>query len=182
MKKLFAIIISLVVLSSCTTTKEARSSHSEVKKEKKLAEQSIVKSAVETRRYIIKFEKLYFSYGRITELIPRANYLIVDGEKAIINTAYLGRQYDFKPIAAINMRGRSEGYALTDNLAKGSYRIKMKVTNGPNASFDVYLDISKNGYCTVSVSSLKIDNIRYSGYLVPIPGATNTSIETGDKI
>jgi len=182
MKKLFAIIISLVVLSSCTTTKEARSSRLEVKKEKKLAEQGIVKNAVETRRYIIKLEKLYFSYGRITELIPRANYLIIDGEKTIINTAYLGRQYDIKPIAAINMRGISEGYALTDNLAKGSYGVKMKVTNGANTSFDVYLDISKNGYCTVSVSSLKIDNIRYSGYLVPIPGATNISTEAGDKI
>ena len=169
-------------MSSCTTNKEAGSSRAEVRKEKKLLDQTLVKNAVESKRYIIKFERIYFSYGSIIQLIPRANYLIVDREKAILNTAYMGRQYDIMGIAAINMRGRADDYALTDNVNKGSYDVKLKVSNGGSASFDVYVRISKNGYCSVSVSSLKISNVNYSGYLVPILDKTNTLQPQGDII
>lgn len=182
MKKLFTIIIALLVMSSCSTTKEAKTSRVELRKEKKLIEQVLVKNAVETRRYIIKLNRLYFSYGGLTDLIPRANFIIIDGDKAVISTAYLGRQYDIKPIAGINMRGRTEDYALTNNLSKGSYEIKMKVHNGGSNTFEVYLRISKDGSCSVSVSSLKIDNIRYSGYLVPVPGSINTSLKESNMI
>jgi len=182
MKKLFVIFISLVVMSSCTTTKEAGSTRAENRKEKKLVDQALVKNAVETKRYIIKFDKIYFSYGGVIQLIPRANYLIVDREKAILNTAYMGRQYDIQAIAAINMRGRADDYALTNNVSNGSYDIKMKVANGRSASFDVYVRISKNGYCSVSVSSLKIENVNYSGYLVPISDKTNVPLQQGNVI
>jgi hypothetical protein len=112
-------------MSSCTTTKESKSSRIELRKEKKLMDQALIKNAVDSKRYIIKFDRIYFSYGGIIELIPRANFMIIDGEKAILNTAYLGRQYDIKPIAAINIRGRAADYAVTDNLSKGSYEIKI---------------------------------------------------------
>jgi hypothetical protein len=118
----------------------------------------------------------------MAELIPRANFIIIDGDRAVISTAYLGRQYDIKPIAGINMRGRAVEYALTNNTSKGSYDIKVKVQNGRNASFDVYINVTKNGSCTASLSSLKIDNVRYSGYLVPISGNLNSKEEPGNSI
>jgi hypothetical protein len=182
MKKLSILIIIIVVFSSCSGTKEAKSSKAETKGEKKLIEQSLVKNAIETRRYIIKLNRLYFAYGGMTELIPRANFIIVDGSRAVISTAYLGRQFDIKPIHGINTRGRAEDYEQTNNTSKGSYDISMKVNNGSNNTFDVYLTITKNGYCNVSVSSLKIDNIRYSGYLVPIQSDSNASLKEGDMI
>ena len=172
MKKLVIIFISFLIISSCSTTKEANSSNSVTRNEKKIAEQAIVKSAVEGKRYIIKLNRLYFNRGGQVDLIPRANYIIIDGEKAIISTAYLGRQFDIKPIVAINMRGKADNYALTSNVSKGSYEVKVKVENGRNTSFDVYLNIGKSGNCTVSVSSLRIESIRYAGYLEPIPGVT----------
>jgi hypothetical protein len=169
MKKLLTIIITLAVMSSCSTTKEARSAKAEARLQKKAVEAATVKNAVESKRYIIKFNRLFYSYGGMTELIPRANYLIVDGENAVLSAAYLGRQYDIKPIAAINMKGRAADYSLTDNQDKGSYDVKLKVINQGTVSFLVNLTIGKNGVCSASVSSLKIDNIRYSGYLVPLP-------------
>lgn len=172
------IIISLLVISSCSATKKAQSGKVEDRREKKLALQVRIKEAVESRRYIIKLDRLYFSYGRITDLKPRVNFIIIDGEKAVIRAGYLGRAYDMKPIAGINMRGRAIEYELTDNSSKGSYYIKLKVDNGAN-SFDVHLSISKNGHCSASVSSLKIDNVRYSGYLVPILDKSNEPIPEG---
>jgi hypothetical protein len=94
----------------------------------------------------------------------------------------VGRQYDIKPIAAINIHGRATNYAVTDNLSKGSYEIKMKVNNGRSNTFDVYVTISKDGSCSASVSSLKIDNVRYTGYLVPIMDQTNTLPGEGNNI
>lgn len=182
MKKLFILLISLLVISSCTTTRESKTSRAEVRHEQKLAEQGVVKNAVETRRYIIKLDRIYLNYGGIADLIPRANFIIIDGDKAIISTAYVGRQYDIKPIAGINMRGRAVDYALTNNTSSGSYDIKITVKNSRSASFDVYLKITKNGFCDASVSSLKIDNIRYSGYLVPISGTKKTIDETVNSI
>lgn len=182
MKKLFILVISLVIMSSCNTTKVAKSSRAELRKEQKLLSQEMVKNAVESKKYIIKFDRIYFSYGGIIELIPRANFIIIDGERAILNTAYLGRQFDIKPIAAIDIRGKAVDYALTDNLSKGSYEVKMKVNNGGSNSFEIFIRISKDGYCSTSISSLKIDNVTYAGHLVPIANKTETSPQEGNPI
>lgn len=167
MKNLLIIITTLMVLSSCSTTREAKFSRLELRKEKKFAEQTEIKKAVESKRFIIKLDRLYFSHGRMVDLMPRTNFIIIDGEKAIISAGYLGRQYDIRPIAGISMRGESLNYELNDDLSKGVYEINMEVSNGGN-SFDVSLRISKNGNCSASISSLRIDFVRYSGKIVPI--------------
>lgn len=167
MKKLFILITSLMVISSCTTTREVKSSRIEARKEKNYAEQAEIKNAVESKKFIVRFDRLYFSYGGMANLLPRANYMIVDGERAVISAGYLGRQYDIRPITGINIRGKAMNYEVTNESSKGSYEIKMKVSNGIN-SFEVYLRIGKNGSCNASLSSLKIDNVRYSGKIVPI--------------
>ncbi len=182
MKKLFIILVFPILLSSCITSKDATSSRAELRKEKKATSQLLVKNAVDSRKYIIKLNRIYFSYGRNIELVPRANFIIVDGDRAVISTAYLGRQYDSRGIAGIDIRGKALDYAVTSKLSKGTYEIKLKVSNGRATTFDVYLTISKNGYCSASVSSIKIDNIRYSGYLVPISDDSNKVLDQGNMI
>ncbi len=167
MKTILFFISTLMVISSCTTTREAKSSRIESRKEKSLAEQIMIRRAVESRRFIIRFDRIYFSYGGIADLVPRANYMIVDGEKAEINTAYLGRQYAIRPIAGITMRGKTIKYDLSDNSSKGKFQLNMKVDNRSD-SFDIYLTIGLDGSCNVSVSNIKIDNVRYSGHILPI--------------
>ena len=71
MKKLLTIIITLVLISSCTTTKEAKSARAELRKDKKLADQALVKNAVESRRFLVKFDRIYYRFGGIIELIPQ---------------------------------------------------------------------------------------------------------------
>jgi hypothetical protein len=167
MKKLIFILMTMLVISSCSTTKEAKSSRFEVRKERNIAEQAAVRQAVESKRFIIKLDRLYFSYGGTVDLAPRANYIIIDGEKAVISAGYMGRQYDIRPIRGINMRGKLTDYEMTNDASKNVYAIKLEASNGRN-SFEVYLRIGKDGYCSASVSSLKIDYVRYSGKIVPI--------------
>jgi hypothetical protein len=168
MKKLWILILIPVLMSSCTTSKEAASGRNELRKDKQLTDELLVKNAVESRKYIIKLQRLYPEFGSFFDLVPRANYIIIDGEKAVISTAYLGRQFDIRPIGAINMHGMAEDYAVTSKLNKGKYEVSLNIDNGGANTFHVYITINKNGNCYASVSSLKIDNVRYSGYLVPI--------------
>jgi hypothetical protein len=158
MKKLVVFLFLPFLLLSCSSTKESKS-----------AKDELVKNAVESRKYIIKLDRLYANHGAIFDLMPRANYIIIDGERAVISTAYFGRQRDIKPIAAISMRGRAEEYEVISKQSKGSFDIKMRVNNGGPTTFLVYLTITKSGKANAAVSSLRIDNVRYSGYLVPIP-------------
>ncbi len=170
-----------MVMSSCSTTREAKSSRVELRKEKTLAEQAMVKKAIESRRFIVKFDRLYFSRGGMIDLIPRANFIIVDGEKAIISAAYLGRQYDIRPIAGITMRGETLNYELKSDSSKGKYEIEMKVDKRGD-SFDVYLTIGKDGLCNASISNIRIDLARYSGHIVPIKEKIVNTSEKRDLI
>lgn len=167
MKNLLTLLILLSLFSSCATSKLDRASRIELRNEKKLADQEQIKKAVESKRFIIKLDRLFYSRGGIIDLRPRANYIIVDGDKAIISAAYLGRQHDIRPIAGISMRGVTTSYKLNNDSIRGMYEINMEVSNGAN-SFDVYLKIGNNGSCSASLSNLKIDFTRYSGQIVPI--------------
>jgi hypothetical protein len=171
MKKLIIISVTLMVIASCATTNETRSSRIEARKEKKFAEQEEVKKAVESRRFIIKFDRLYFSSGGMMELVPRNNYIIIDGEKTILRAAYIGRQFEIRPIYGFNLRGRTQKYEMSNNSSKGIYEVRMKIYKG-GESFDVNLSIGQDGVCNASVSSMKIDFVRYRGQIVPIENKT----------
>ena len=176
MKKLLFIVATLMVISSCASTNKTRSARIENRKEKKLAEQEVVKEAVESRRFIIKFDRLYFSSGGTVNLIPRNNYIIIDGEKTILSAAYVGRQFEMRPILGINLRARTQKYEMKNDTQKGMYEIKMEVKKGGD-SFDVRLSISPDGTCNASVSSMKIDFVRYRGQVIPIENKTENKTE-----
>jgi hypothetical protein len=177
MKKILILLTALMILISCSTSKVAGPSRDELRKEKKIAQQAEVKRAVEMRRFIIKLDRLYFKNGQIIELMPRTNYIVLDGERAIISAAYIGRQYSFRPISGINMTGRTVEYELKNNISKGIYEIRMKVKNDAN-SFDVYVTISDNGSCNASLTNGRTDFSRYSGNLVPIRMKPEDKVKT----
>jgi hypothetical protein len=167
MKRLFFLIFSASILLSCASTREVQTSGSELRKERKFAREAMVRNAVESKRFIVRFDRIYLSYGGMVDLVPRENFIIVDGEKAVISTAYLGRQFGFRPIAGINMAGRAMQYDLRENDNKGNYEIDLKVDNRSD-SFDVYLAVGADGNCTVSLSNVRLSNVSYSGSIVPI--------------
>ena len=136
-------------------------------KEEKAAQQIAIKKSVESGRFIVKLDRIYFRRGGIADLRPRANYIILDRGNAIISTAYVGRQFDIRPIMGINMIGKASVSDKQSHSAKGKYVIKMKVNNGTQ-TLDVTLRICSNGSCDASISGLMIDNSTYSGQLVPV--------------
>jgi hypothetical protein len=157
----------MVILVSCATTKTGETSKKETKQEKALVQQAEIRQAVEARRFLMKFDRLYYSNGGIIDLKPTMNYILLDGERVVISAAYMGRQYGNRPIKGIDMVGKAVAFDLKNNASKGTYEIKMKVKNEKN-TFDVFVTISNDGHCNASVTSHRIDYVRYTGNFIPL--------------
>jgi hypothetical protein len=167
MKKLTFVLAGLVVLTSCATSRVEESSKNESGEAKNIFQLAEIKQAVEMRKFIVKFDKLYISHGGSIDLIPKANYIILDGNRVVISAAYIGRQYSYRPIKGIDMIGQAVFFEMKNNSAKGIYQIKMKVRNDTN-SFDVFLTITDDGFCNTSLDNYKIDHVRYTGTFIPL--------------
>ncbi len=167
MNKLIFILTGFVILTSCATTKVEETSIDQSVEIKNTFQQEQIRQAVEMRRFIIKFDRLYISHGGTIELIPKANYIILDGDKVIISAAYAGRQYSNRPVKGIDLVGRAVSFEMKNNSTKGSYEIRMKVKNEIN-TFDVYLTVNNEGHCNTSLTSYKIDRVRYTGNFIPL--------------
>lgn len=167
MKKLIYVVIAAAFIYSCTASKETGSSRKEQKLADKLAEQQMVKKAVEARRFIIKMNKLYMAGGSFTDLYPRSNFIIVNGEIASVSLGYVGKTFASRPVSGINFNGQTVKYVMKSDEAKGMYNIEMTVKKG-NSTFDLYLTIGSSGFCTVSLNNANIQTVSYRGNLSPI--------------
>jgi hypothetical protein len=167
MKNWIFILTGLIVLTSCATSKVEKSSKNESGSITNILHQAEIRQAVEMRRFVIKFDKLYISHGGIIDLIPKSNYMLLDGDKVVINAAYAGRQYNNRPIKGIDMIGHAVSFEMKNNSSKGIYEIRMKVKNDQN-TFDVFVTVTIDGYCNTSLTSYKIDPVRYTGNFLPL--------------
>ncbi|HUX96453.1 MAG TPA: DUF4251 domain-containing protein [Bacteroidales bacterium] len=166
MKKLLIsflfIITALTVLTAGKPQDDAKPSRSE----KKAAKREIVKSAIESKSFAVEFERLYmYRYGMVN-LIPRSNFIVIDGDKAYVSAAYMGRQRGFMPIAGIKLSGQPSYYKMEKNTSKGTYTIEMEV-KGDNDIFHIRIIISENGNCNTTISANMIDSVKYTGSLIP---------------
>jgi hypothetical protein len=177
MKKLIYILTCLIFMTSCATTKIKEPSNSEAQELQKKIRQEDVRQAIEARRFLLKFNRLYVLHGGTIDLKPASNYIILDGDWVIINAAYMGVQYSSRPIAGIDMKGKAVASVFKYNSSKGFYEIRIKVKN-EQTQFDVFLTIDMDGDCDASITSHKIDRVRYTGNFIPLrPKETNNSQE-----
>jgi hypothetical protein len=167
MNKLVYILSGLVILTSCATSRVEETSGKESGNMVNVMQQAEIRQAVEMRRFLIKFNKLYISNGGTVDLIPKANYILLDGDKVVISAAYIGRQYSYRPIKGIDMVGQAVSFEIKNNASKGLYEIRMKVKNDKN-TFDVFVSVTNDGYCNASLVSYKIDHVRYTGNFIPL--------------
>jgi len=176
MKNILFLLAITVMISSCTATKDTTASTTTTRSEKKIAAQTALKQAVESRRYIVKVNKLYTPHGFPADLVPKFNFIIVDGEIASVSLAYMGGSYGGRGITGINFNGHTVKYEMVNDQAKGKYNISMKVAKGAD-TFDIYITIQQSGYCTVSINNILIQSASYRGQVVPVTAASNKPAE-----
>jgi Domain of unknown function (DUF4251) len=163
MKNIALILISGFLMASCASTKETKSTRAE----KKAAEAEMVKRAVESRKYVIKMDKILVQGAGMVDLIPKANFFIMNGEIASVSLAYLGKTYFIRPITGINFNGQTTRYEMQSNGEKGIYNLHIEIETSGN-KFDFYLNIGTSGSCDVSVTNPHIQSVSYRGTLVPL--------------
>ncbi len=177
MKRTVFFLITMMLIAACSTTKNvsssdtATSSRAESRKLKKLAEQAEVKKAVESRKYVIKVNRLYTTGGGFVEMIPRSNFLIINGEITSISLGYMGRSFGTRPITGINLNAHTSSYHMENNETKGGYNIEMSVKYGSD-KFDVYVTVANDGSSNITINNAYIQSVRYSGELEPLSNAT----------
>ena len=167
MKSLLYLLTGLILLSGCAVTGDTMTARQEQKQARKAAEIAAVKKAVESRQYIIRINKIYMIGGSWADLVPRSNFLIIDGEKATVSLGYIGRSFGSRPISGINFRGSTVNYILDSDQTKGIYKVEAKVAKG-NDTFDFFITIGSEGYCSLTVNNAFIQSVSYKGSLVPI--------------
>jgi hypothetical protein len=176
MKKIAFLFLIVLLFSDCSSTKELASTKAENRKSRRLAEQAAVKKAVESRKFIIRVNRLYSTGGSIWELIPTSNFIVINGEIASISLGYMGRSFGIHQISGINLNGHTLNYKMESNEAKGIYNIQMVVKYGAD-KFEVYLTIGNNGSCNISLNNAYIQSVSYSGSLVPLPDSKYGSLD-----
>jgi hypothetical protein len=180
MKKIAFLFIIGFIFSGCSSTQELTGTRAESRKLEKLANQADIKNAIESRKYIITANRIYTPDGRIMDLVPRSNFVIVNGEIASVSLGYIGRSYFSRPISGINLNSYTSVYKMENNEVKGLYKIEMELEYASD-KFDVYLTIGKEGSCDISISNPNIQPVHYSGNLVPLPAPSSNIILSVNK-
>jgi hypothetical protein len=176
MKYIVFILIGGLLITSCSSSKEASSS----KAERKNIEKEQVIHAVEARQYVIRLDKIISQTGTAF-LVPENNFFIMNGEIASVSLAYMGRSFYIRPISGINFNGQTVSYEMQKNTEKGSYDIQVKVEANGNR-FDFYLSIGTSGNCSISVTNPNIQSVSYYGTLIPLEKASYSEPQSKDKI
>ncbi|HCC71815.1 MAG TPA: hypothetical protein DEQ09_11795 [Bacteroidales bacterium] len=160
MKKTGYILITLIIVAvSCTTTKYKGIS----KEERSVIKYEAVKKAVEQQQMMVKVNRLHTKRGRVLDMNPDMNFLIINKDRVRISLGYSGRSYSVRTIAAINM----EGEILSREISKrdkGGYDIKLDASQG-SEKFTINMTVNSNGYVSFNIINSRIDLTRYSGNL-----------------
>jgi hypothetical protein len=179
MKRFISVAI-IIALYSCSASKEAGSNQKLSPEEKKMTDMIVVKKAVESRRFIVKAERIYVNSGAPADLQPDRNFIIINGELASISLPYIGRSFG-RPVSGINFDGQTARYEMRSDSEKGIYDIKVIIRKG-GQTFDIYLTVGFEGLCTFSLNNAFLETTSYKGYLVPIPVKLENQDEEQVKI
>jgi hypothetical protein len=177
MKNLVFVLIAGILLVSCASSNETKSTRAE----KKTAEAEVVKRAVEARKYVIKMDKIFVQGGAMADLVPKTNFFIMNGEIASVSLAYVGRTFYIRPITGINFNGQTTRYERQSNGEKGLYNIHMEIETNGN-KFDFYLNVGTSGTCDLSVTNPHIQSVSYRGTLIPLIQSEQVSEVQKEKI
>ena len=164
MRKLVILLMITIMFASCATL-ETRTANKQLKLEKKVVEAEMVRKTVESGNFLIKMDRLQLPRGGFVSLMPSSNYIIFNNGFIRMRLGYIGRTYDFRGITGINLNGKASSYELISDESTGIYRINIKVENNGDL-FDIILSVKGEELCDATISNIRIETARYSGYLI----------------
>ncbi len=163
----FAVI--LLVAVSCSSSRPTALERDQARALKR--EQ--IRESLEAGKYMLAINRILPTHGPNMDLVPDRNYIIIDGNVARVNLAYIGRSYDIRGISGITMTGKIVEKSVRYNN-RGNYEVTMVVKNN-NESFTFNISVGTGGNCQVNVTNPRIDFARYQGS-IRFPSASSQNI------
>lgn len=165
MKTRVLIIAQILLLASCASNNLQKTARTELKQEKKAAQQEIIRKSVESGSYLIKMDRLYMLGGGFVNLLPSSNYIIIKNGEVRMRVGYIGRSYDVRNISGINLSGTASSYQLISDQTKNIFTVKAEVEDNGDL-FNIDISVTGDDYCYATISNIRIETQRYSGHLV----------------
>ncbi|MDX9929115.1 MAG: DUF4251 domain-containing protein [Bacteroidales bacterium] len=162
MKQTIIYLFALIISASCTSVREARTEAASQRSIREEQTRIAIDKAVASGNFQVRMERLDGFRGQTIHLAHGVNYLVIDRGILRLKLGYIGRQYTFRPISAINMTARPSEYEMSRNPRTGNYEIEIKVSQA-GEPFNIYLNINQRGICTTHISNPKIQTVRYTG-------------------
>ena len=167
----FAVLISLPAFAQELSKKEQKALEKELKKEQEAAAAAemaeVVTAMVEYQRFVLEANTLRDKRGNSVPVTSNLNFVSADSLTGVIQVGsnlYVGRN----GVGGVTVEGNVTEYKYTKNEKSGSYTITYYLRT-PVGSYDVQITVSQNSRADATIrSTLWGDQLRYSGFLVPI--------------
>ncbi len=162
-------------IAGCVATRDSANSGHISAKEKKGLERIAIGKSIESRHYVLKMDRIILANGQMIDLVPRNNFIIINGEIISVSLAYEGRSFGIRRITGINFNGHISRYIMKSNEQKNMYNIQIEAVTSSNDKFDIYLTLSISGNCTASINNSYIQIVNYRGIVTPLNEVRATS-------
>ena len=166
-----AALLALPAFTQELSKKEQRQMEKELKKEQKDAEAAqqaaVVSAMVEYHKFVLEANTLKDKRGNSLQVSSSINFISSDSITGVIqvgSNTYIGRN----GVGGVTVDGSIAEYKYSKHEKSGSYSISYYLRT-PVGSYDVRITVYTDGRADATVSSTTWgDQVRYSGYLVPI--------------
>ena len=166
-----AALLALPAFTQELSKKEQRQLEKELKKEQKEAEAAqqaaVVSAMVEYHKFVLEANTLKDKRGNSQQVSSNINFISSDSLTGVIqvgSNTYIGRN----GVGGVTVDGSIAEYKYSKHEKSGSYNLSYYLRT-PAGSYDVRITVYSDGRADATVSSTTWgDQVRYSGYLVPM--------------
>lgn len=168
---IIAALVSLPAFAQELSKREQRQLEKELKKEVQATEAAekaeIVTAMVEFQRFVLEANTLRDRRGNSLPVASNINFISADSLSGVIQVGSL-TYISQNGVGGITVEGDISNYKYTRHERSGSYNITY-ILRTPVGSYDVQISARSDGRADAMVRSTTWgDQLRYSGYLVPL--------------
>ena len=168
---MFAAFLTLPAFTQELSKKEQKKLQKELKNEQKAAEAAqkaeLVTAMVEYQRFVLEANTLRDKRGNSVPVASNINFISADSLSGVIQVGsnlYVGRN----GVGGITIDGTISNYKFSRQEKSGTYNITYMLRS-PVGSYDVQITAYPDNRADATVRSTTWgDQLRYSGYLVPL--------------
>jgi hypothetical protein len=157
----------MTVCSQVTVAQEL--TKKEIKQQERQKAFELTKELILSQKFQFEGDWMYSASGRGVNLDNRGNTLIIQGNKAEADLAFIGEARNASPSSSpqIIFNNDMESCDIDENSKKLKFFVKFKVKSDDD-SYDLSLDIDSEGFTTLIVSSFRKSVMRYTGKVKPL--------------